>query len=311
MRQILTYTLAFMLCFSSFTQICFADNLDDPIHKEEDIKENIEYEERISSLDGVKVTVAAKQGVFPAGWGIEISKPDIEEREKINESLKIRRGTGIAKSYNFDIRIIDKNGREIEPNGDTVKVIFELEEAKNESLEARVYHANDCLKIKELNLEQNQEKITIETSSFSIYTIDFVYTEFIYEMMGYGEIPIQSIAKKFGITEMITAVDLNGSTDVKLSEKDGKISVFAKERMRDEAILSIETQKGSYNIKLVDSGCTLIKEDNAPKNIVMLKGTSGNSKSVLSGPWLLCSLLGLLAITITARLSLKKNTEEI
>ncbi len=110
------------------------------------IEEYFEFDETVE-VDGVKIRVRADKGVFPLGASVNASKLDGEQEERVNSVLseQIETDCNVVKSYSFDIKILDENGKEIEPDTEKGRVIvsFESEEITNESLKADIYHILD------------------------------------------------------------------------------------------------------------------------------------------------------------------------
>ena len=70
------------------------------------------------TIDGVVVSVFADKGVFPQGSRLEVHSIDTEKQTAIEEAVEQSREDGrtVAASYTFDVQILDKAGKELEPN---------------------------------------------------------------------------------------------------------------------------------------------------------------------------------------------------
>ena len=88
--------------------------------------------------DGVLITVAAEEGVFPENATLSVT-PIEGESDHTDETKKV------AVSYTFDIKILDEDGNEIEPDNSKGKVYvaFASKEVTNENLTGAIYHQKD------------------------------------------------------------------------------------------------------------------------------------------------------------------------
>ncbi len=98
-------------------------------------------------IDGVVVNVSAPAGVFPKGAILKVTKVDGDSKKisdeavtKINDKNKIT-----AKSYTYDIKVYDKDGKtELQPkDGANVNVSFKSAEVADTNLNTEVYHINE------------------------------------------------------------------------------------------------------------------------------------------------------------------------
>lgn len=95
-------------------------------------------------VDDVYVNVSAEAGVFPEGATLKVTK--VTDLSKIQADMvvdKVDDSTKkIAKSYTYDIKIIDKDGvTELEPlNNKKVNVTFTAKEVSDANLDTEVYH---------------------------------------------------------------------------------------------------------------------------------------------------------------------------
>ena len=110
------------------------------------IEDSFEFDETVE-VDGVKIRIRADKGVFPEGASVNATKLEKDQEERVNSVLsdQIETDDNVVKSYSFDIKILDENGEEIEPDTEKGRVIvsFESEEVTNESLKADIYHVLD------------------------------------------------------------------------------------------------------------------------------------------------------------------------
>ncbi len=107
------------------------------------LEDNYAFDETVE-VDGVKIRVRAEEGVFPKGATLSAEKLEEEDDRIVQEAVSERSEEQgfVVKSYSFDIRILDEDEKEIEPDTEKGKVIisFETEEADNEKLQADIYH---------------------------------------------------------------------------------------------------------------------------------------------------------------------------
>lgn len=114
------------------------------------------------TVDGVKVTVKADKGVFPAGSTLRVKKVAVPSSVDDGDA---------AVSYAFDITIIDKDGNEIQPDG-KAEVSFKTDEVANDDLDVAVYHMNGK-KAEELDVQASGKTAVVEAEGFSTYVLVF------------------------------------------------------------------------------------------------------------------------------------------
>ena len=77
------------------------------------------------TVDGVVITVTAPEGVFPEGATLSVSKVKKEEQQDVDRAVDKARdeNVNVAASYTYDIKVLDKDGNEIQPaDGQKVNV---------------------------------------------------------------------------------------------------------------------------------------------------------------------------------------------
>ncbi len=69
------------------------------------------------SVDGVRITVEAEEGVFPEGAVLSAEKVTKTREEETLEAVEEERPgeQNVAASYTFDIKVLDRDGNEIQP----------------------------------------------------------------------------------------------------------------------------------------------------------------------------------------------------
>ena len=92
--------------------------------KDSDEDEKMPVFSETKAIDGVKITVAADKDVFPKGVTLSIRKVSKADVKNVDKAIdKIREdGVNVAAAYTFDIKIVDKDGNEMQPaDGKKVK----------------------------------------------------------------------------------------------------------------------------------------------------------------------------------------------
>ena len=121
------------------------------------------------NIDGYVVSVYADKGIIPEGATVDIKKLSEEETNKYVDELQ---ETPIATVpvVGFDITFKDKDGKEIQPNGN-VKVTFK--NAVEEDSTMSVYHADDKgkVEIEKIDSTVNDGDVIFENNEFSPYVL--------------------------------------------------------------------------------------------------------------------------------------------
>ena len=140
------------------------------------ISDSPAFEDSVT-VNGVTITVNADEGVFPENVSVEAEEIDILE-ELLNEyELQDTEClNGVIREY--DIRVIDEEGVEVEPNNKKgeVHVAFSnpTPNGSFDNSDWKIYHVNDeDMVVEELQTETNTEfgEISATTESFSSYVI--------------------------------------------------------------------------------------------------------------------------------------------
>lgn len=209
------------------------------------------------SVDGVEVTVEAEEGVFPEGVSLSVRKCNDSERESVEETIGKEREISdhVVASYTFDIKIVDKDGEEIEPNGD-VKVSFEAEEAENTNLRTDVYHVTETneasLNAEIMNTEKDGSTVSVVTDGFSYYTVEFTYGKLQYVMQGDSEIPLADILNAVGLSGTVTEAESSNADLFSAEEMNGEWTVTAKQAFDTEEWLKVTIDGVVYEIVVTD-----------------------------------------------------------
>lgn len=165
-------------------------------------------------VDGVVITVKADEGVFPEGALLTARAATAEETEVAEVAVAAEReSANVASSYTFDIKVLNSDGVEIQPDTTkgTVKVEFAMEEARAEYLEADIYHisdANPAAPVAEkLETENTDNIVEAETTGFSFYTVEFTYNGLQYVMKGGTIVLLSEILDYIGIEGNVVSAE--------------------------------------------------------------------------------------------------------
>ncbi|MCR4745997.1 MAG: hypothetical protein K5894_12315 [Lachnospiraceae bacterium] len=106
-------------------------------------EEKAEIWERAQSVNEMTVTVTADAGIFPDDAELSVKKVSRTQEKEAEKAVESERDEeeNVAKFYTYDIKVLDKDGKEIEPKDDeNVKVSFRLDEVADENLTTNIYH---------------------------------------------------------------------------------------------------------------------------------------------------------------------------
>ena len=230
---------------------------------EEDAEEAEESEEapvafdESKTIDGIKITVKAEEGAFPAGSTLSVRKVTAAEEKKAEAAVESERdeNANVATSYTFDIKVLDKDGNEIQPaEGKKVEVLFKAEEIANENLETSVYHIKEegSLVAESLDTTEKGDTVAAETDGFSYYTVEFTYGELQYVMKGDTEIPLNTILDEIGLTGTVTKAVSSSPELFSVEQRKGQWIVTALQAFCSEETLSLTIDGIDYVIKVTD-----------------------------------------------------------
>ena len=153
-----------------------------------EIIEESEFDAVVTKGD-IEISVSAPAGVFPVGAVLDINEiveqSDVVEiehmvAEAMDEDTAINVETVVEESHSFDIRILDENGEETEPDTSkgevsvTFKNVKAAEVEDDDNKELNVFYVSDELDAVEMidtELDANEDTATIDAEHFSIYTV--------------------------------------------------------------------------------------------------------------------------------------------
>lgn len=222
--------------------------------------------EKTELVDGVLVKVTADAGVFPADATLSVRKVTKQEEEQVESVVEEERAenVNVAKSFTFDIKVLDKAENEIEPDTSkgTVKVSFTLAEVKNENLETEIYHVKEAHNgLDAEKLETSIEGSTTamaETDGFSYYTVEFTYEEKQYVMQGDTEVLLRDILDYVGIVGTATSAITSNPSLFSAEEKDGEWYIVAHKAFTSEEWLKVTVDGIEINIVVTDDAAYLV-----------------------------------------------------
>ncbi|MDO4522200.1 MAG: YDG domain-containing protein [Eubacteriales bacterium] len=219
------------------------------------------------TVDGVKVTVLADEGVFPNDATLSVSEVDAAIEEKVTDNVEAVRDedVNVAKSYTFDVKILDVDGNEIQPDNlkGQVKVSFATEEVSSENLDVEVYHISDeILNDENKNAEkldsnvetvEGTEAVVAKTAGFSYYTVEFTYNNLQYVMDGDSKIALADILAEVGLTGTVEDAVSSNPVLFSVAEEDGKWMISANQAFSSEEWLNVTIDGVEYEIKVTDA----------------------------------------------------------
>lgn len=190
-------------------------------------KEFVEYEEisypafsEYRIVDDVKITLEAQEGVFPEGAVLSVEKVAIRLEKQVTEAIdQIRdEDKNVAVSYTFDIKVLDKDGNEIQPKDmNKVKVSFEMVEVQNNNLTTEVYHIDDkqeeitSAQVTQLETTTEDNVVSVETDSFSFYTVEFTYDNKQYVLEGDSYVKLNDILSSVELSGVVKKYEVSNS----------------------------------------------------------------------------------------------------
>ncbi|MCR4605794.1 MAG: hypothetical protein K5639_07325 [Eubacterium sp.] len=213
--------------------------------------------------EGVTVTVIADKNVFPANCSLSVRTVTRKEGATVDEAVDEKRDDdrNFVSSYTYDIKIIDSEGNEIEPDTDKgkVRVIFEIDEVKNDNLKADIYHIkneDDDLRAEKLETEkglyENKEVAAAETDGFSYYTVEFTYGRKQYVMEGDTEVLLSDILDEVGLSGEVSDARVSDDTLFSAFKDGGVWKVQALQAFDTEETLTVLIDGVEYVIEVTD-----------------------------------------------------------
>ena len=138
-------------------------------------------------IDGVYITVFADEGVFPVDARLTAERASDQTRVGAEAAVAGQRDNNcrVLATYVFDIKIVDENWMEIQPDTSkgSVRVAFSLDEVSNDNLDVDIYHIveDGGTSAQKLNASEEGDTVVAETDGFSAYTLQVTYDVKLYE----------------------------------------------------------------------------------------------------------------------------------
>ena len=210
--------------------------------------------EQSAVLDDVTITVSAPEGVFPAGAVLSVEKVyDSSVEEAVGE---IRDNyQNVVETFSFDIGVLDEQGNEIQPN-ETVKVSFAYNTNTNSNLDTNIYHLDEELNVEKLDVDVVDDVATVETDSFSIYTVEFTYNNKQYVMEGNTSVKLSDILDYVGLAGNVENVVVSNSELVSAQQVDGEWIITSLQPFTSEEWMKVTLDGVEYEIRLTDAFVT-------------------------------------------------------
>lgn len=208
-------------------------------------------------IDDVIITVHADEGVFPEGCSLSVEKVQKKKTlKRIEEAVdQAKEDAGlennVAESFTYDIKVLDKEGSEIQPDGE-VSVSFKSELVGNENLETAVYHVDDNETATILNGEEKKGVYTAVSDGFSYYTVEFTYNDLVFVMEGDTEIPLKDVLEYVGLTGNVSSVEGSNNELFSFKQKNGEWYIKANKAFKTDEWMRVAVDGIVYEIKVTD-----------------------------------------------------------
>lgn len=239
-----------------------------------------------ATVDDVVVTVSAPEGVFPENATLSVEKVEIQTQQAVEAAIEETRENEVTvvTSYTFDIKILDVEGNGIQPtDGSKVKVTFAMAEVTNDNLFTNVYHVSDTEEItpeaiQQLEVETEGEEAIVESESFSLYTVEFIYGSFEYVLEGNATVKLRKILDKLELSGNIESVEVSNPSLFNVNkDSDDEYVVTAIQAFTSTEWMKVTLDGIEYVITVKDT----INIDNSAQ--VIQAGYEQGGSSNLSG----------------------------
>ena len=233
--------------------------------------------------NGIEISVSAAEGIFPAGSDLSVSVVPGSDRSQAEEAVEQKRTPDgeVVSSYTFDIKVVNKDGNEIQPvDGKTVTVSFKTAEVANENLETNVYHLeNKNGELDAVRLEVSEEGTTakVDTDGFSLYTVEFTYQAKAYVLSGGEETSLSAILEAVQLTGEAEAVEVS-DPELFSAEKNvnGEWTVVSHQAFTTEEWMKVTIGGIEYTITVTDDPDTEPAGDSAQETLTIAVGETKN-----------------------------------
>ena len=212
--------------------------------------------------DNVNIRIDAKANTIPKDATFKVEEVSLPQQEKIDTTIKKieEENTNVAESFTYDIKILDKNGIEIEPSKD-VKIVFEHPNISNKNLDTIIYHTyqNEKKQLETEVLESSVEGNDVEafTDSFSYYTVAFTYNNKTYNLGGDEEVRLQDILDTLELTGEVTNVESSNNELFYSELREDGYYIVSKAPFDTEEYLNVTIDGIVYKINVTDATITI------------------------------------------------------
>ena len=261
------------------------------------------------TVDGVAVTVSAPEGVFPKGSYLSVESVPVSAQSMVDEAVENERdaNANVAVSYTFDIKVLDTEGNEVQPaDAQSVKVSFSLAEAKDDNLEAQVYHISDEGNAEVLDTSVNGDAVEAVTDGFSFYTVEFTYGTMTYVLPGGSEVKLSDVLSYVGLSGEVTAASGSNDELFSITKESGEWMIHSHQPFNTEEKLSVTINGIVYEIIVTDTNVsgTIYASSLADNDNLVL---TGDTTLVMDVNKSLKSISGAYALTIQGSNTLEVN----
>ena len=261
------------------------------------------------TVNGVAVTVSAPEGVFPKGSYLSVESVPVSAQSMVDEAVENERdaNANVAVSYTFDIKVLDTEGNEVQPaDAQSVKVSFALAEAKDDNLEAQVYHISDEGNAEVLDTSVNGDAVEAVTDGFSFYTVEFTYGTMTYVLPGGSEVKLSDVLSYVGLSGEVTAASGSNDELFSITKESGEWMIHSHQPFTTEEKLSVTINGIVYEIIVTDTNVsgTIYASSLADNDNLVL---TGDTTLVMDVNKSLKSISGAYALTIQGSNTLEVN----
>lgn len=261
------------------------------------------------TANGVAVTVSAPEGVFPKGSYLSVESVPVSAQSMVDEAVENERdaNANVAVSYTFDIKVLDTEGNEVQPaDAQSVKVSFALAEAKDDNLEAQVYHISDEGNAEVLDTSVNDDAVEAVTDGFSFYTVEFTYGTMTYVLPGGSEVKLSDVLSYVGLSGEVTAASGSNDELFSITKESGEWMIHSHQPFNTEEKLSVTINGIVYEIIVTDTNVsgTIYASSLADNDNLVL---TGDTTLVMDVNKSLKSISGAYALTIQGSITLEVN----
>ena len=236
-------------------------------------------------VDGVNVTVAAAEGIFPENSTLSVTKVSGNNKALADLAVDAVRdeNVNVVESYTFDIKVFDAFGEEIQPtDNQSVQVSFAMAEIADTNLHTDVYHIPDedgNFVAEELSITETGSTVTAITDGFSFYTVEFTYGNLQYVMNGDTTIPLSDILDYIGLTGEVSTVSVSDESLLSVSNESGNWMVTALQAFSTYEWMQVCLEGVDYKIVVTDAKTPVYSEPSVKTDLVY----SGDDQALIDG----------------------------